>query len=161
MVSGPWDPTRPGTPGPSRFLASDADRDRVVDALKSAFVQGLLTRDELDVRTGHALQARTYGQLTAVTAGLNPPARKPEPRSPEPRTPGVRTIPAPARRRVSKKVVAWSACAIVLPPALVATFLSYYGGFLVLFVFTFIGAVVTSGPPGPHRPGPAPMSSRR
>ena len=156
MVSGPWDPTRAGTPGPNRFLASDADRDRVVDALKSAFVQGLLTRDELTVRTGHALQARTYGQLATVTAGLNPPARKPEPRRPE-----ARTIPAPARRRVSKKVVVWSACAIILPPALVATFLSYYGGFLVLFVCTFIGAVVTSGPPGQHRPGPAPMSSRR
>jgi hypothetical protein len=161
VVSGPWDPTRAGVPGRGRFLASDADRERVVDALKSAFVQGLLTRDELAVRTGHALQARTYGQLAAVSAGLNPAAGKPEPRRPEPRNPGARTIQAPGRRRVSKKVVAWSACAIVLPPALVATFLSYYGGFLVLFVFTFIGAVVTSGPPGPHQPGPAPMSSRR
>ena len=164
MVSGPWDPSRAGAPDP--FLASDADRERVVDALKTAFVQGVLTKDELDVWTGHALRARTYGQLATLTAHLNPQPRTPQPRTPQPRTPQPRTpagstIPAPARRRATKKVVVATACAIVLPPALAATFLSYYGGFLVMMLFTFIVVVVMSGPPTTHQSGPAPMSSRR
>jgi hypothetical protein len=169
--TGPWDLTRAGTPGRNRFLASDADRERAIDLLKTAFVQGVLTRDELAVRTGQALASRTYGQLATVTAGLAPAARKPEARKPEARKPEARkpearkpeatrpearTIPAPARRRVSRKVVAWSACAIILPPALAATFLSYYGGFLVMMLFTFVGVVVSSKPPAPRRGGPAP-----
>lgn len=164
MVSGPWDPSRAGTP--DRFLASDADRERVVDALKTAFVQGALTKDELAVWTGHALQARTYGQLATLTAQLNPQPSNPQPRKPQasksqPGNPQARTIPAPARRPASKKVVAVIACAIVLPPALAATFLSYNGGFLVIMLVTFVIVVALSGPPAPHKPGPAPMSSRR
>jgi Domain of unknown function (DUF1707) len=160
VVSGPWDPSRAGTP--DRFLASDADRERVVDALKTAFVQGVLTKDELAAWTGRALQARTYGQLAA----LNPPAAKPQagkPQAskPEPGRPVGSTIPAPARRRVTKKVAAVIACAIILPPALAAAFLSYNGGFLVIMLVTFIIVVALSGPPAPHKPGPAPMSSRR
>lgn len=161
MGNGPWDLTRAGMPGRNRFLASDADRERAIDLLKTAFVQGTLTRDELAARTGRALQARTYGQLAAV---LTPAASKPEtsrparPAGPErPAGPAEhiagRTIPPSARRRVSKKVLAWGACAIILPPALAATFLSYYGGFLVMMLFTFIGVVVTSKPPSPRRPG--------
>jgi hypothetical protein len=64
----------------------------VIDLLKAAFVQGLLTKDEFDVRAGHALTARTYAQLAALTddiptgalvacppdGGL-PAARPPEP----------------------------------------------------------------------------------
>jgi Domain of unknown function (DUF1707) len=169
VVSGPWDPSRAGAP--DRFLASDADRERVVDALKTAFVQGVLTKDELDVQAGHALRARTYGQLATLTAHLNPQPRKAqaaklepaklEPGKPQPRTPAGSTIPAPARRRATKKVVVATACAIVLPAALAATFLSYYGGFLVMMLFTFVVVVVMSGPPTTHKSGPAPMSSRR
>jgi len=50
---------------------------------------------------------------------------------------------------LTKKAVAWGACAVVLPPLLGASFLSYYGGFLVMFTFTFLGAVLLSKPPGP------------
>ena len=53
---------------------------------------------------------------------------------------------------MSKKVVALSACAVVLPLALSVAFLSYYGGFLVMMLFTFIGAVLLSKPPAPPRP---------
>jgi Domain of unknown function (DUF1707) len=149
--SGPWDPTRPGTPGRNRFLASDADRDRVVEALKAAFVHGALSRDELSARTGRALASRTYGELAALTAGLGPgtpraigsaPLARPRP-----------SAPARAWKRVNKKVVAWTAVALVLPFVLGASFLSYYGGFLVMFGFTFLGAVLMSRPPNPRRPG--------
>ena len=153
MVTGPWDPARAGAPGRGRFLASDADRERVVDALKTAFVHGLLTKDELGTRTGQALTARTYAELALLTAGLTAglTARPDGSRAPA-RTP---------RKRVNKKVVAWTASGIVLPPALGAAFFTFYGGFLVLFLFTFIGTVMSSTSPGPRRPGPAPMDGRR
>jgi hypothetical protein len=50
--------------------ASDADRERVIDTLKVAFIQGRLTKGELDVELGHALAARTYAELGAVIAGI-------------------------------------------------------------------------------------------
>ena len=156
METGPWDVTRAGTLGRNRFLASDADRERAIDLLKAAFVDGVLTRDELAVRTGHALKARTYGQLAVITGDLATGARKAGPRKAGPRKAGPRKTakPVPARRRLNKKVVVWSACAIVLSLALGATFLNYYGGFVVMFVFTFIGTVVLSKPPAPPRPTP-------
>jgi hypothetical protein len=155
VATGPWDPTRAGPPGGNRFLASDADRERVVDVLKTAFVHGALTKDELAVRTGRTLNARTYGQLAAITADL---ARGPAEAS-QPAT--ITAAQVPARKRLNKKVVAWGACAIILAPALSAAFFTFYGGFLVMFVFTFLGTVITSKSPGARRPGPAPMSGRR
>src|SRR5690348_7067633 len=50
--------------------ASRADRERVIDLLKAAFVQGRLDRDEFDARIGQAVASRTYGELAAVTAGI-------------------------------------------------------------------------------------------
>jgi hypothetical protein len=38
--------------------------------LKAAFVQGRLTKDELDARAGQAFAARTYAELAAITADL-------------------------------------------------------------------------------------------
>jgi hypothetical protein len=37
---------------------------------KAAFVQGRLTKDELDSRVGQAFGAQTYGELATVTADL-------------------------------------------------------------------------------------------
>jgi hypothetical protein len=37
-------------------------------------------------------------------------------------------------------------------PTAAVAFLSYYGGFLVMMLFTFIGAVLCSKPPAPPRP---------
>ena len=137
MATGPWDL------GSARFLASDADRERTVDILKTAFVHGALTRDELTLRTGRALTARTYADLAATTAGLTPSAPRPRPPAKQSTT---------TKRRVSKKVVAWSACAVVLPTGLGAAFFNYYGGFLVIMLFMFVGAVLLSKPPAPPRP---------
>jgi len=50
--------------------ASHADRERVIDLLKAAFVQGRLTRDEFDARVGRALASRTYAELAVVTADI-------------------------------------------------------------------------------------------
>ena len=59
-----------GTVGRGRLLASHADRDQVIDTLKAAFVQGLLTKDEFDLRVGQTLGSRTYGELGDVTADI-------------------------------------------------------------------------------------------
>jgi len=78
--------TRPGGHEPAadlprlRLRASHADRERVVDVLKVAFVQGRLTKDELDTRIGQAFTSKTYADLAAVTADLPPsPAAAPQP----------------------------------------------------------------------------------
>lgn len=52
--------------------ASHADRDRVVDVLRVAAGDGLLTAEELDERLGTALSARTLGELAALTTDLPP-----------------------------------------------------------------------------------------
>jgi hypothetical protein len=63
-----------------RLRASHADREQVIDVLKVAFVQGRLTKDELDTRTGQVFSAKTYADLAAVTADLPPrPAAAPRP----------------------------------------------------------------------------------
>jgi hypothetical protein len=45
----------------------------VVGVLKAAFVQGRLTKDELDARVGHALTSRTYADLATLTGGIPRP----------------------------------------------------------------------------------------
>jgi hypothetical protein len=52
------------------FRASDADREHVVDTLKAAFVQGRLTKDELEARVGQTFASQTYAQLAKVTADI-------------------------------------------------------------------------------------------
>ena len=65
--------TRTGSPGGSGGPAGlRADRERVIDLLKAAFVQDRLDRDEFDTRIGQALASRTYGELAAVTAEIRP-----------------------------------------------------------------------------------------
>lgn len=55
--------------GGGRLRASNADREQVVGVLKDAFVQGRLTRHELDARVGRAFASRTYAELAALTCG--------------------------------------------------------------------------------------------
>ena len=49
---------------------SDADRDRAIAELSEHFQAGRLTADELDDRTGRALQARTAADLAALFTDL-------------------------------------------------------------------------------------------
>jgi hypothetical protein len=140
-MAGPWHPTRPGTAGRGHLRASDADREQVMDALKRAFVYGLLGRDELYARAGQVLASRTYAELTALTADI--PAALIAAQS-------QAASPGGSRRLVSKKVVAWAACLLILGPAVGAAFFTFYGGFVVMFVLACIGATAT-GSPRPER----------
>jgi hypothetical protein len=148
VATGPWDPMTAAWIGYGRLRASDADRERVVDALKTAFVRGLLTRDELSRRTGQALASRTYAELALVTAGLVAAAPP-------------KAGPARARRRINKKALACAAGAVILLPAAVAAFLTFYGGFLILFLLVFTGTVVSTKPVVPRQPGPLPSAGHR
>src|SRR5215472_1382349 len=56
--------------GHGRLRASRADRERVIELLKVAFVQGRLTQDELDTRVGQALASRTYADLADLTGDI-------------------------------------------------------------------------------------------
>ena len=68
-MTGPQDPAA----GSGQLRAGHADRELVIEALKDAFVQGRLTRDELGARAGRALAARTGDELGS------PPTSRPRP----------------------------------------------------------------------------------
>lgn len=55
------------------MLVSDTDRDRVLDRLKKAYVDGRLTLDELRERTHLALTARSDQELMRPLADLPGP----------------------------------------------------------------------------------------
>jgi hypothetical protein len=82
--------------GPGRLRASRADRERVIELLKVAFVQDRLTQDELDARVGLALASRTYAELADLTADIPAGSAAAEPAG-RPGTPG-RTLARAARR---------------------------------------------------------------
>lgn len=69
MTAGPGD-DKAATGNHGHMRSSAADRERVIDALKAAFVEERLTKDELDVRVGQAYSSQTYAELAAVTADL-------------------------------------------------------------------------------------------
>ena len=99
-MAGPGDEITAGEAGRGHLRASHADRENVIGTLQAAFVQGMLTKDELDLRVGQMLAARTYADLAALTAdipagltGSRPPQR--------------------ARRPANKKTAAAVACATV------------------------------------------------
>jgi hypothetical protein len=57
-----------GAEGDSNLPTSHDGREQVLDALKAAFVQGRLAKDEFDLRVGQVLAA--YAELDAVTADI-------------------------------------------------------------------------------------------
>jgi Domain of unknown function (DUF1707) len=95
--------------GGDRLRAGHADREQVIEALKTAFVDGRLTRDELDARAGRALAARTYADLAALTADIPSGSAASGPARPC----------APARRRPLARAAAMSGGCLVIAAALV------------------------------------------
>ena len=70
MIAGPGNEKAAALGGCGHLRASHADRERVIDVLKTALVQGRLTSDEFGERIGQAHASRTYADLAAVTAGI-------------------------------------------------------------------------------------------
>jgi Domain of unknown function (DUF1707) len=81
----------PALAGRSHLRASHADREHVIGVLKAAFVQGMLVKDEFDLRVGQALAPQTYAELAALTADL------PAGLTPAKLTPAKPSQPAPAQ----------------------------------------------------------------
>ncbi len=59
----------------SQLRASHEDRDAVIEALRVAAGDGRLTSEELDERLEKAFNAKTYGELAALTSDLPVTAR--------------------------------------------------------------------------------------
>jgi hypothetical protein len=102
MTTGPHDPAA----SRDRLRAGHADREQVIEALKTAFVDGRLSKNELAARTGRALTARTYADLAALTADIpaepapaRPAAVVPVLAEPAAVVPGPTRPPAPPIRR--------------------------------------------------------------
>lgn len=108
VMAGPGD-EKTAAAARGRVRASRADRERAIDALKVAFVQGRLTKDEFDARLGQTFAARRYAELATVTADI--PA-------------GLPGVP-PSREPswwVRNNAVRWGASGVVTPAILAAAF---------------------------------------
>jgi Domain of unknown function (DUF1707) len=127
-------------PGHGPMRASHADRERVVDVLKAAFVQGRLTQDELDARAGQALAALTCADLAALTADL--------PAEPD-RAPASALVPArptPRNRTANKavKVGAGAIGAVILVFSSVVAALGEPAAAVVLAIFFVLLTAATT-----------------
>jgi hypothetical protein len=112
VMAEPGDHGAAAAGGHGRLRASHADREQVIEALKNAFVQGRLDKDELEARAGQAFASRTYAELAAVTADI--PAGIPAGPAAEP-APGPASTPA---RTLAKAAVRSGIC-LLIPLALV------------------------------------------
>jgi uncharacterized membrane protein len=84
--------------GHAAMLASDADRDRASEVLKSGFASGRLTKDEYDDHLHRLYTVRTHGDLVQVTSQL--PGG------------GMALFAAPAPVRTNSLAVAALACGV-------------------------------------------------
>lgn len=80
--AGVWSafPHDPRDSAHASLRAADADRDRIVAVLATAYAEGRIDREELDQRQEAVSAARTLGELPPIVADLVPertPARRP------------------------------------------------------------------------------------
>ena len=122
--------------GRGGLRASDADREQAIDTLKAAFVHGRLTNGELGLRVGQALVSRTYADLAVLTADIPAGAAAAQP--------SLALARARAREVVAVrvKVVAWSACVIILLAGLLAMAGTGNSAWLILSMLEVMAAAV-------------------
>ena len=123
--------------GRGQLRASHADRERAIDVLKAAFVQGRLAKDEFDARVARAFMSRTYAELAAVIADIPPPPAVPPALPPR--------QPARPRARVSmNQAVTGGACVVIAAHVgMLAALLTGNGAVVILVaVLIVIGAAV-------------------
>jgi Domain of unknown function (DUF1707) len=130
----------------ARLRVSDADREQTVEVLKVAFVQGRVTQDELDLRSGQAFTARTYSDLAVLTADLPAgiiQARPPRQRArAQPRPPGDKTVQKALRIDAAATAVmvgAWTAALLAHAEN------SAVGTLLIAVTFTWFGILMLTG----------------
>ena len=115
--------------GRGHMRASQTDREQVIDRLKAAFVQGRLTKDELDQRAGQAFASKTYAELAALYADLpTEPTRSPS-----------QPVRAQGRSLGDKKVLEWTMVCVLSPLApLAAGALTGRQGLLAVSAVLFV-----------------------
>lgn len=121
--------------GRGRLRASHADREHVIVMLKIAFVQGRLTKDELDVRLGQTFAARTYADLATLTADI--PAGLAEAQSPR--------EPARSSAWNAAKFAAFAAIGPGLVALAAAAGNEQLGRWLMPFAFVFMMTSIVAG----------------
>ncbi len=137
MTTGPED--QMAAAGRGRLRASHADREHVIGTLKAAFVQGRLTKDELDARVGQTFASRTYAELAALTADIPAGLAGAQSRR-----------PARVQSRPSMiKVVTWCTCVIIAAELLLilmlATVLPNTLGWAVAVFANLVGLPLAGG----------------
>jgi Domain of unknown function (DUF1707) len=124
--------------------ASRADRERVIDLLKAAFVQGRLNRDEFDARVGQVLASRTHWELAAVTFDIPAELIEALPRRPPVQ---ARRPPVQARRISMNTAVSAGGCVVGVANVgmILALLVGSAVGVIAVAVFTVIGVALTIG----------------
>jgi hypothetical protein len=120
--------------GSHSLRSSRADRERVVDVLKAAFVHERLTKDEFDLRVGHALASRTYAELAAVTADL--------PAGPIGDQPPRMRVRVQARPPMSNAAKAGICVAIAVAVTAVMTLVYGFAALFLFVLFYFMALLV-------------------
>jgi Domain of unknown function (DUF1707) len=127
-VAGPHQRQGPGHDLPPR---QPLCAEGTIDRLTQAFVQGLLAKDEFDLRVSQAFASRTFADLAALTADI-PAGLTGAQRSPEP-------LPEPANRRAIKAIACVTAAAWGMFAAAVMAAAAADGspleGLVIAFVF--------------------------
>jgi len=120
--------------GRGDLRASQADREQAIEALKTAFVEDRLTKDEFDLRVDQALTSRTYAELAAVTADIPVGLIAAQARGP---------ARARARPPMSNPAKAGICAAIAIGAAAVLTFVT--GGFALGLIVPFYSMALLAG----------------
>ena len=121
---------------------SDADRDRAIAELSEHFQAGRLTAEELEDRTGRALQARIAGELAELFTDLPRPAAV------------TGTAPTPARAGSFRPARVPTAPIAVLAVVVLASILSGHPGLIALVpVLVFFIVRRLAGGRGARHPG--------
>lgn len=100
---------------------SDADRDRAIAELSEHFQAGRLAVEELEDRTGRALQARTAGELAGLFTDL-----------PRRQAAATGAAPAPARAGSFRAARAPTAPIAIIAVVVLASILSGHPGLIAL-----------------------------
>jgi Domain of unknown function (DUF1707) len=170
MVTGPGDERAASAAGRGYLRVSDAEREQVIDALKAAFVRGMLARDEFDLRVGQAFGSRTYAELATVTADLPAGLAAAQPRRPA-RAQGGQPVRRPGQVMAAATAVyagvqafvflsPWPAGTVNDPaPAKIALFVLSNPGYVLVVLICLVFLIAgrrerRSGGRPPRRPAP-------
>jgi Domain of unknown function (DUF1707) len=138
-----------------RLRVSHAERDRVIDTLKAAFVQGMLTKEELDTRAARAFASRTYADLAALTADIAAGLIQDRPPRQLPRPPEDKVVDSSQNKFVNR-------CARLIV-AVIALDVAFHTGNLGLFIgvaVAMVGVLLVVEIRSRHQSAPSSSDSR-